>query len=391
VAHDEGRRCVCVTEHRPRPDELHAHHTWPLSEGGPDIPENLTWLCLPGTERVLMADGTERPIATIRLGDAVIGHDSRPHHVVALSRSTATEPLVRLDDLLLTADHLVLTRVHGWAEAGQMRKGDEVARLEPTRERVQTHVLSLIEAQPQILGAIVGGIQVDVVHDLGLGESASEDSFHDQSCTGDHAPLPAFPGDGDDVPLGVEPTLTFSFRWPRRALERRQAAAVGAELRSARTAARAGAHSGEVLATLRTGCGGLWPLAALRRTVGGARRVPGGIRAGRSELALAGDALLLDHRDVATVQRRWAPLAHVERAPFSGELYDITVAGSRSFAAEGIAVHNCPTMHANVHELWRHYAAHMGRPPWEIRRNYSHYCREVVEHGWYQAHPEEQP
>jgi hypothetical protein len=50
----------------------------------------------------------------------------------------------------------------------------------------------------------------------------------------------------------------------------------------------------------------------------------------------------------------------------------------------------CPTQHANVHELWRHYAAHMGRPPWEVRRNYSHYCREVVEHGWYQAHPEEQ-
>lgn len=44
----------------------------------------------------------------------------------------------------------------------------------------------------------------------------------------------------------------------------------------------------------------------------------------------------------------------------------------------------CPTMHVNVHELWRHWKAHGGEPPWEIRRNYSYYCRGVVEEGWRQ-------
>jgi hypothetical protein len=45
VAHDEGRRCLCVTEHRPRPDELHAHHIVPLYADGPDTEENVVWVC----------------------------------------------------------------------------------------------------------------------------------------------------------------------------------------------------------------------------------------------------------------------------------------------------------------------------------------------------------
>lgn len=44
-SHDAGRRCVCVTEHRPRPDELHSHHVWPLSEGGTDETSEMLWLC----------------------------------------------------------------------------------------------------------------------------------------------------------------------------------------------------------------------------------------------------------------------------------------------------------------------------------------------------------
>lgn len=44
MGHDHGRVCLCVADHRPRPDELHAHHVWPLSEGGPDDGE-LLFLC----------------------------------------------------------------------------------------------------------------------------------------------------------------------------------------------------------------------------------------------------------------------------------------------------------------------------------------------------------
>lgn len=45
VSHDEGLRCECVADHRPRPDELHIHHTWPLAHGGPEVEGNEIPLC----------------------------------------------------------------------------------------------------------------------------------------------------------------------------------------------------------------------------------------------------------------------------------------------------------------------------------------------------------
>jgi predicted HNH restriction endonuclease len=38
-------RCVCVATHRPPPAELHAHHVFPLGEGGPDTKANLIYIC----------------------------------------------------------------------------------------------------------------------------------------------------------------------------------------------------------------------------------------------------------------------------------------------------------------------------------------------------------
>jgi hypothetical protein len=45
VSHDSGLRCVCVVDHRPRPDELHIHHIWPLAESGPEVEANEVPLC----------------------------------------------------------------------------------------------------------------------------------------------------------------------------------------------------------------------------------------------------------------------------------------------------------------------------------------------------------
>lgn len=41
------RRCLCAKQHTPQvdPHELERHHVWPLGKGGPDIDENLLWLC----------------------------------------------------------------------------------------------------------------------------------------------------------------------------------------------------------------------------------------------------------------------------------------------------------------------------------------------------------
>lgn len=45
MSHDDGQRCICVSEHRPAPLELDRHHVVPLAMGGPDVPENIEWLC----------------------------------------------------------------------------------------------------------------------------------------------------------------------------------------------------------------------------------------------------------------------------------------------------------------------------------------------------------
>lgn len=39
------KRCLCVANHTPEPRELHRHHIHPLFLGGPDVAENLVWLC----------------------------------------------------------------------------------------------------------------------------------------------------------------------------------------------------------------------------------------------------------------------------------------------------------------------------------------------------------
>lgn len=43
----------------------------------------------------------------------------------------------------------------------------------------------------------------------------------------------------------------------------------------------------------------------------------------------------------------------------------------------------CPTTDVNVHKLWRLYEENNGRPPWGMLRNYSEYCRAIVEKGRY--------
>jgi hypothetical protein len=42
---DGERVCRCVKTHNPAPRELHRHHIWPTSEGGPNTKINLRWLC----------------------------------------------------------------------------------------------------------------------------------------------------------------------------------------------------------------------------------------------------------------------------------------------------------------------------------------------------------
>lgn len=42
----------------------------------------------------------------------------------------------------------------------------------------------------------------------------------------------------------------------------------------------------------------------------------------------------------------------------------------------------CPTSHANVHELLRHWVRNEGEPPWSVRQFFSPYIRDIAEDGY---------
>lgn len=45
TGHDVGEHCACVNNHNPNPMELHQHHIWPMGMNGPDVEDNVVWLC----------------------------------------------------------------------------------------------------------------------------------------------------------------------------------------------------------------------------------------------------------------------------------------------------------------------------------------------------------
>lgn len=42
----------------------------------------------------------------------------------------------------------------------------------------------------------------------------------------------------------------------------------------------------------------------------------------------------------------------------------------------------CPTTHANIHELLRAWEKYEGEPPWEIRKYFNPYVRELARRGY---------
>ena len=85
-----------------------------------------------------MADGTERPVESIRPGDSVLSWDSKLNRVVgALVTQTfmhrAAGGLVRIDDrVVATGNHPVLAG-NQWKRADELRAGDELHALDGAR------------------------------------------------------------------------------------------------------------------------------------------------------------------------------------------------------------------------------------------------------------------
>ncbi len=51
--------------------------------------------------------------------------------------------------------------------------------------------------------------------------------------------------------------------------------------------------------------------------------------------------------------------------------------------AEGEAVWLCPTSHTDLHELIRRWIQFNGEPPWDVRRFFNRYVRDLARRGFY--------
>src|SRR5438876_11488775 len=96
--------------------------------------------CIRPETPIVMADGTRVPIRDVRVGDLVLGHDGKPHHVTEVMSHWHPTELHRvgvqfLGAMTLTSDHPVwcATRTGeadfhlDWRPAGALRPGDQIA------------------------------------------------------------------------------------------------------------------------------------------------------------------------------------------------------------------------------------------------------------------------
>ncbi|MGH3536647.1 MAG: Hint domain-containing protein, partial [Pseudonocardiaceae bacterium] len=80
---------------------------------------NLVFLCVLPDVPTLMADGSQRPIKNVHVGDRVITHDGSAQLVTATRRKPYSGKVIRLGATMLTPTHRVLTR-RGWSTAAEV-------------------------------------------------------------------------------------------------------------------------------------------------------------------------------------------------------------------------------------------------------------------------------
>ncbi|MFF4157442.1 polymorphic toxin-type HINT domain-containing protein [Streptomyces sp. NPDC001678] len=100
-----------------------------------DVLTTCTRNSFPGSTRVLMADGSHRPIRSLRVGDVVLATDpetgERRAEPVTAAFKHDTERLVDISftggsSLTSTAGHRVYTVEHGWTLVSELRTGDRL-------------------------------------------------------------------------------------------------------------------------------------------------------------------------------------------------------------------------------------------------------------------------
>lgn len=247
--------------------------------------DNLMWLCvLPGVP-VLMADGTERSIENVQVGDLVVSAEGNACPVTAVAAKRYRGEVARFGTAALTLSHRM--RVPGgWAPAGEV--AEEIGML-------GAEMVSVRSVKQQVLAGVVSAVSVDVVDSLAAQQWAPDDLLHDPSVLHLEPSNPASVHHHADVTLRREVASGSVLTIPRHRVETCDAADVGAE----------SVGSGTPVCRSMEG------------------RVAG----------------------LAAYEMVWVAPVAPTIGLFSGYVHDLNVAHDHSFIAGGVAVHNCEFHH----------------------------------------------
>lgn len=257
--------------------------------------ENLLYLCTTPETEVLMADGAQRRVEDVQIGDLVIGHDGEAHQVTGTGRRRYSGPILSLTPTMgLTPNHEVFTSV-GWSPIGQV-----VNQL----GMLGTDVLGVRGIESQVLGSVIGAVTVDVMDPLRTKQGPAKDPLH-------YLPMlqnMTSPIINADVSLPGNPSGAITEIPLRQLIQAHDPAFVATEL--------------------------------------GQSRSPIGISGELPTTNLADKMLWLS----------WIGLPRFTSRLYSGWVHDLSVAHSHSFIAGGVAIHNCPWHHRGAGGA--HTAAH---------------------------------
>jgi hypothetical protein len=114
-------------------------------------------ICFTGSTRVLMADGSERPIEDIEAGDVVLGSNGQPNLVLGVKAPDLGRRLLYAfngDDYFVTAEHPFLT-TGGWKAVDPIRAAEEHSGVAATHLRVGD---DLFAAESRPLDGVCGNV-----------------------------------------------------------------------------------------------------------------------------------------------------------------------------------------------------------------------------------------
>lgn len=308
-----------------------------------DSPRNMLVLCLTGDAPVLMASGKEKSIMDIQVGEKVIGHDLRSHRVTATMSREIHENIVLINGVRMTANHPVLTQ-SGWIPAGTLT-GSELIYMVKV---IQPHMLRMVIDKFKIFNPIICFYAILMMNTLIWLQFSTKKLFHNIAVFKHSNKLSIFPNLTALVPFRANTDVDKSFgARTRLSVKKFQPTDVATEFSSFSK------RSGNTLffTTLNASkrfLSSIYCLAMNTATFIATGAISKRDILRNKEQASTYNAQFFNFCKFFMLTGRWSSITHLEKFPFDGCVYDISVAHSRSFVTNGLAVHNCDVCHRST-------------------------------------------